>query len=69
MPINNISLLLPVFFFLRFLLYGGKRVSICHKLRLMAPGHHLTRGFVNPVLSDLFEDEVCLLGLPGDDVN
>lgn len=69
MPINNISLLLPVFFFLRFLLYGGKWVSICRQLCLMAPRHHLTRGFINPVLSDLFQDEVRLLGLRGGDVN
>lgn len=69
LPINSISLLLPVFFFLRFLLYGGKGMSICYQLSLATPGHHLTCGFVNPVIIDIFQDEVGLLGFPRDNTN
>ena len=69
LPVNSFSLLLPVFFFLSFLLYGGKGMSICHQLSLTAPGHRLARGFVNPVIIDLFQDEVGLLGFPRNNTN
>lgn len=68
LPISSISLL-PVFFFLRLLLYGGKGMSICHQLGLTTPGHHLARGFINPVIIDLFQDKVGLLGFPRDNMN
>lgn len=69
LPVHGISLFLPGFFFLRFLLDGGKETSICHQLSLTTPGHHLAGGFVNPLISDLFQDEVGLFGFPGDNVN
>ena len=69
LPINSISLLLPVFFFLRFLLYGRKGMSICHQLSLATPGHHLARGFINPVIINLFQDKVGLLRFPRDNMN
>lgn len=61
LPINSISLPLPVFFFLRFLLYGGKGMSICLQLSLMSPGWHL---FINLLIIHLFQDKMGFLLLP-----
>lgn len=61
LPTNSISLPLPVFFFPRFLLYGGKGTSICLQLSLVSPGRHR---FVNLVIIDLLQNEMGLLLLP-----
>lgn len=61
LPINSISLPLPVFFFLRFLLCGGKGMSICLQLSLVSPGWHL---FINLLIINLFQDMMGFLLFP-----